>query len=138
MNYSHVQLNTVPNPLDFNPEPISAASIAQVHDAILKSNGKKVAVKVQHRWLKEQCAGDLKIFSFLVDIGEWLFPEFKYRVKTTKDHLKFQWLPEEMKKYIPMELNFVQEADHTEQTGEYFKDDPTVEVPHIYREFSNV
>ncbi len=30
---------------DFNPVPISAASVGQVHDAVLK-NGEKVAVKV--------------------------------------------------------------------------------------------
>lgn len=66
--------------LAFNPKPISAASVAQVHEAVLKSTGEKVAVKVQHRWLKEQCQGDLLVFNYLVELGEKMFPEFKYKV----------------------------------------------------------
>ena len=37
--------------LEFNPEPVGVASLAQVHIATLK-NGQKVAVKIQHPSLK--------------------------------------------------------------------------------------
>ena len=37
--------------IDFNEKPLKSASIGQVHEAILKENNQKVAVKVQHDWL---------------------------------------------------------------------------------------
>lgn len=37
-----------------------------------------------------------------------------------------------------MELDFKQEAENTLKTRELFKNDYSVEVPHIYQEYSNV
>jgi len=51
-----------------------------VHIAKLKT-GEKVAVKVQHRWLKEQFIGDLKVVSILTHLAEIVFPGFKYKVR---------------------------------------------------------
>ena len=72
----------------FNPKPIKSASIAQVHEAVLKSTGEKVAVKVKHDWLQQHHRGDLKVISLFVDIGERFFPEFK-----------FKWFADEISKY---------------------------------------
>ena len=38
---------------EFAETPIASASLAQVHKAKLRSTGETVAVKVQHRWIKE-------------------------------------------------------------------------------------
>lgn len=51
-------LNDVGEPLDnlfsdFNPNPIGVASLAQVHIAVDKLTGKKVAVKIMHPDLQE-------------------------------------------------------------------------------------
>ena len=46
---------------EFSKTPVASASLGQVHKATLKSTGETVAVKVQHPWIKEQCAGDLKL-----------------------------------------------------------------------------
>jgi len=43
----------------FEQKPIASASLGQVHRAVLKRDGKEVAVKVQHRWIKERCHGDI-------------------------------------------------------------------------------
>jgi len=109
----------------FNPVPLSAASIGQVHEAVLKS-GQKVAVKVQHRWLKEQCQGDIRVIESLIQIGEKIFPDFKY-----------QWFAEELKKYVPAELNFHKEVDNALRTTELFKKQKNIRVPHFYTEYSN-
>lgn len=38
---------------DFSEKPMASASIAQVHKATLKTTGEVVAVKVQHRVIRE-------------------------------------------------------------------------------------
>jgi len=38
---------------EFEQTPIASASLAQVHRATIKATGEKVAVKVQHMWIKE-------------------------------------------------------------------------------------
>jgi aarF domain-containing kinase len=108
----------------FNPTPISSASIAQVHEAYLK-NGQKVAVKVQHRWLKEQCQGDIRIVDNMINFGQMLFPEFKYK-----------WFGDELKKNIPLELDFNQEVRNAEKTRECFKKQNNIKVPRVYQEYS--
>jgi len=110
---------------DFDPKPISAASIAQVHIAHLK-DGQKVAVKVQHRWLKEQCYGDLKIVALLTHLAEYVFPGFKYK-----------WYSEELSKMLPRELDFTAEAKNAERTRELFKNNPNIEVPRVYNGYSS-
>ena len=71
---------------EFNKIPLKSASIAQVHEARLKENGKKVAVKIQHKWLKEQCSGDISLVELFIYIGENLFPGFRYKVFKTKTY----------------------------------------------------
>ena len=43
----------------FEERPIASASLGQVHKARLRSTGETVAVKVQHRWIRENVGGDL-------------------------------------------------------------------------------
>lgn len=60
---------------DFSNEPFASASLAQVHTAICKETGKKLAIKVQHRGLRETSKGDLFAMSSVVSIAEKLFDE---------------------------------------------------------------
>jgi aarF domain-containing kinase len=110
----------------FSEEPISSASIAQVHEARLKSTGERVAVKVQHNWLKEQCEGDLRLIQLAVDMGERYFPEFKY-----------QWFTEELRRNMPKELNFTMEVQNAEKIANILKDQPNIHVPKMYKNLSN-
>ena len=59
--------------LQLDQEPISAASLGQVHKGIL-INGKKVAVKVQRPGLREQITLDLYIVR---NIASWLNKNIK-------------------------------------------------------------
>ena len=45
--------------MDFNPKPYGAASLAQVYEAKLKSNGERVAVKIQHPHVKARSYVDI-------------------------------------------------------------------------------
>ena len=69
---------------EFNEKPLASASLGQVHKAKLRSTGEVVAVKVQHKWIKEQVPGDLRLIQFASDCAMTIFPDFKYG-----------WLPEE-------------------------------------------
>ena len=60
----------------FNPKPLSSASIAQVHRAVLKETGEEVAVKIMHPDIMDSIPGDLRIVSAFINLGEWLFPSF--------------------------------------------------------------
>jgi len=68
---------------------------AQTHD------GRQVAVKVQHAGLRESCAADVTTIEFLVKAAHVIFPDFNY-----------QWLVDEIKHNLPLELNFTHEAQN--------------------------
>ena len=96
-----------------------------MHRARLKSTGEIVAVKVQHKWIKEQVPGDLRLIQFASDCAMKIFPDFKYG-----------WLPEEFQTRLPQELNFVKEANNADRCRIIFEKNPNVAVPSIYREFT--
>ena len=50
----------------FNMTPIAAASIGQVHEAVLKENGARVAVKIQYPGIAECVDQDMDNFKRLV------------------------------------------------------------------------
>lgn len=110
---------------ELSPTPLGAASLAQVHKAKLK-DGTTVAVKVQHPYIKGNSAVDMRTMEALVKIVEWIFPDFR-----------FQWLVTEMKRNIPMELNFLQEAENAERATKMFHHFPWLKVPKVYWDLSN-
>ncbi|XP_043274045.1 aarF domain-containing kinase 1 [Venturia canescens] len=107
-----------------DPKPLGAASLAQVHRAVLKDGG-TVAVKVQHRAVKSNSYVDVKTMSVLVKITSWIFPEFK-----------FDWLVDETKKNIPQELNFTCEGENAEKVKKLFGKYKWLKIPKIYRDLS--
>ena len=110
---------------EFNAKPLASASLGQVHKARLRSTGDVVAVKVQHKWIKEQVPGDLRLIQFASDCAMKIFPDFKYG-----------WLPEEFQTRLPLELDFQLEADNTERCAEMFKNNKNIAVPKVYREWT--
>ena len=57
----------------FKDKPMAAATIAQVHEAVLK-DGRHVAVKVQRPGLEAMIYKDIAALTYLVALGEKLFP----------------------------------------------------------------
>lgn len=62
----------------FEKEPIASASLAQVHVAYDKDTGKKLAVKVQHRGLRETSKGDVFAVTMVVRVLDSLFEDFTW------------------------------------------------------------
>lgn len=94
---------------DFNPVPIGAASLAQVHIAKLKETGEEVAVKVQHPALDEWADMDLALTRFTFQTLKSWFPEYD-----------LTWLSEEMQYSLPKELDFAQEGQNAMEARAYF------------------
>lgn len=89
----------------FDPEPLGTASLAQVHRATLK-NGQEVAVKVQHPYVLGNSMVDMKTMEYLCKIMAYVFPDFK-----------MQWLVDESKKNLPIELDFLNEGRNAEKVS---------------------
>jgi aarF domain-containing kinase len=110
----------------FDERPISSASIAQVHVARLKSTGEKVAVKVQHPWLRETVQFDISNVSFFIKLGSALFQEFHYK-----------WIADDMKANLPQELDFRIEARNIREIDSLLDKSTRIRVPKPIEELSN-
>lgn len=62
----------------FDKEPIAAASLAQVHRAVLRRDGTEVAVKIQYPNLAAQVANDLWALELLANAVTKYFPQFEF------------------------------------------------------------
>ena len=91
---------------DFDPNPIASASLAQVHVAYCKKTRKKLAVKVQHRGLRETSAGDLFAVTRVVRVIDSLFTDFT-----------FGWIADEIAPQLPKELDFKREGKNAEEAA---------------------
>ncbi len=60
----------------FGETPLAAATIAQVHEATMQ-DGRHVAVKVQRPGLKAIISSDIAALTYLVTLGERLFPRLR-------------------------------------------------------------
>ncbi|HXR36989.1 MAG TPA: AarF/UbiB family protein [Candidatus Binataceae bacterium] len=109
----------------FNEQPIASASLAQVHEARL-GDGRRCAVKVQYPGIEARVNADLRNMMFVLRVLAWLESNFDFRV-----------VAREMLKYIPMELDFVNEGHNCEQIGRNFTGRSDVAVPRVYWELSS-
>ncbi|NPU94620.1 MAG: AarF/ABC1/UbiB kinase family protein [Gammaproteobacteria bacterium] len=103
--------------LEFNPEPIAAASIGQVHKAILK-DGRPVAVKVQRPGLEEIINLDMSLLKLFMASIENLLPPTDLATITT-----------EIERTIREELDYRAEAKWMQRLGDFLRDVPGVIVP---------
>lgn len=106
---------------EFSEQPIGAASLAQVHLATIKENGRKVAVKVQHPGLAQWAPLDLALTRFTFSTLKRFFPEYD-----------LEWLSSEMEVSLPQELDFQLEAANAIRTQQHFSQIP--ELPLVIPE----
>ncbi len=88
---------------EFDPEPIAAASLGQVHRALLR-NGRCVAVKVQRPGIREQIAADIEA---LADIAE-----FADKHTDAGERVQFGAMLDEFRRSMVRELDYLKEAQH--------------------------
>lgn len=103
-------------------EPISAASLGQVHRGVLKG-GQRVAVKVQRPGLREQITLDLYIVR---NIAAWL----NQNIGIIRSDLVA--LIDELGQRVFEEMDYFNEAMNAERFAELHSHNPRIAVPRIY------
>jgi ubiquinone biosynthesis protein len=109
--------------LEFEREPVAAASIGQVHRAILP-NGKHVAVKVQRPGAPRQVEADIALLYQAAKL-------VKERVHAL-DFIDARGLIDEFSRQIRQELDYRLEARNAQTFHHNFASEPHVHVPKVY------
>ncbi len=107
-----------------DPEPIAAASLAQVHAATLE-DGTRVVVKVQVPGVEENVHADLEAFALLARVLESALPQMDLPTVVT-----------ELSRAVRLELDYRVEADSAEELGRLVGGGDVV-VPRVVRERSS-
>src|SRR6476661_117151 len=108
---------------DFDPTPIAAASIGQVHRATLP-NGHRVAVKVQRPNAPRQIEGDLALLYQAARL-------IRERVRAL-EFIDPRQLVDEFARSIRQELDYRLEARNAEAFHHRFSGHPHVKIPRVY------
>ena len=103
---------------NFDPEPIAAASLGQVHRATL--DGRDVAVKIQYPGMRDAILADMAVLSWVLRAGSVVargltVPPVVYELRTR----------------LIDELDYEREARHQNRFAEEFEDDDDCVVPYV-------
>jgi ubiquinone biosynthesis protein len=115
----------------FDPEPLAAASIAQVHRAKLKTAEgiADVVVKVQRPGIAQTIASDLDLLHTFAALVERAIPESKIYSPVG--------LVQQFDRAINAELDFAAEADNAARFAQNFQGYKNVRFPRVYKQASS-
>lgn len=113
---------------EFDPVPLAAASIAQVHRARLK-DGTPVVVKIRRPGIEAVIRADLRILEHAAKLLESEVPDLR-RYDPVQIVAQFR-------RSLNRELDLAKEARNIGQFARNFADDPLVTIPRVYWEFTN-
>ena len=112
---------------DFNIEPLASASIAQVHTARLKENGKEVVIKVIRPDILPIIKADLRLIYRLAGWVPRLLPDGR--------RLRPQEVVHEYEKTLIDELDLLRESANAIQLRRNFENSPMLYVPEVYSDY---
>ncbi len=112
---------------EFSPDPLAAASLGQVHAAVL-NDGTPVAVKVQRPEIRGRIASDLEV---LVEVAELLDKHTKAGVS-----YQFAGMMEDFRRSLVAELDYRQEAQNLKILAEDMRRFRRIAVPGVYEAYT--
>jgi ubiquinone biosynthesis protein len=113
---------------EFDPVPMAAASIAQVHRATLK-DGTPVIVKIRRPGIEEVIRADLRILEHAARLLESEMPD-------SRRYGPVQ-IVSQFRRSLNRELDLAKEARNIDQFARNFAGDPLVKIPKVFWEFTN-
>jgi len=108
----------------WDPRPIAAASIGQVHRAVTR-NGRAVAVKVQYPGIAETITADLRNVALL-----------RRMLRITAPAQDVDALLTELRDRIGEELDYRREAEDQRLLAAYYDGHPTIHIPAVVSQLS--
>jgi ubiquinone biosynthesis protein len=110
-----------------DPKPIGSASIAQVHQARLKT-GEDVVLKVQRPGIIDIINDDLGVLYFIADLLIKYVPESRaFNPKSIVD---------EYFKTLELETNFIVETNNIRRFSANFQKQPDIIIPKVYQDLT--
>ncbi len=114
---------------EFEPAPVAAASVAQVHRAVLRDGGHPVAVKVRRPDIIEKAALDRSILLFVGRTLERVIPS-----------VRLMALEEALRAFcdaVQAQIHLENEARNNARFTKNFEDDPDVDFPKMFLQASS-
>ena len=113
----------------FDPEPLAAASVSQVHRGVLLGEGLIVSIKVQRPGIRTKIKRDLDILAALVG-------QLHERI----ENLRMYDLPNLVRvtrRTLLRELDFKREARNMKIARAYVREHPEIIIPAVYEKYCN-
>ena len=109
---------------EFDHEALAAASIGQVHRAVL-ADGRRVAVKVQYPEIADALESDMDLVSVLVSLGKVIAPGIDPRL-----------VAGELRERVLEELDFELEGQNQRTFARAYRGHPFIHVPEVVTSLS--
>ncbi len=110
--------------LEIEEEPLGAASIGQVHKAVIKATGEEICLKIQYPGVAEAVDSDLGAVETLLRM-----------LKIVPITEEFKTWFQEIREMMYREVDYEHERDKTKLFHQRLADDPRFIVPRIYDQF---
>jgi predicted unusual protein kinase regulating ubiquinone biosynthesis (AarF/ABC1/UbiB family) len=108
----------------FDVAPLAAASLGQVHKAVLRS-GEAVAIKVQYPGIERTIETDIRVFDVIVRI-----------MQGRQGKMNLKRLHEEFSRIIRSELDYIQEGRNADAFRANFSGDGRIIIPSVKWEYT--
>jgi ubiquinone biosynthesis protein len=108
----------------FDAEPVAAASVAQVHRAVLRAQGAVVAVKVRRPDIVEKVQLDRSILLVVARALERVVPSLRL--------VSLELAVRAFCDAVEEQIHFTQEAQNNARFSANFCSDPDIAFPHLY------
>ncbi|MES2257786.1 MAG: AarF/ABC1/UbiB kinase family protein [Pseudomonadota bacterium] len=112
--------------LDIDPQPLAAASLAQVHRARIVSTGEQICLKVLYPGVKDTIDDDFNAVVRMLKLARWL--------KSGRE--LDTWL-EDLRQQLHLETDYRREAQMGQRMADLVAGDARYRVPRVHADFSS-